>query len=194
VADGVQVGLEVEAVMGFGVGLDEALFPGIAVARAAGHRFVAFGQLEVVEALEQFGAAPDVGEALAQEGAHGAFGRGIDVGRGDEIGGEQAGEFFGVDAVVLVFAAVDGLEVKGVGEDELEAGGQAGVGEPVPAEEAFTDDGEVVFPAGDLLEEEGEVVVEDVLVEELLPWRSTTQTYIWRAWRSIPQLNWVVVW
>jgi hypothetical protein len=61
---------------------------------------------------------------------------------------------------------VDGFEVEGVGEDELEAGGQAGVGQPVPAEEALADDSEVVFPAGDFLEEELEVVVLDVLVEE----------------------------
>ena len=48
-------------------------------------------------------------------------------------------------------------------------------------------------------EEEGKVVVLDVLVEEFgavviddadLP--AGRQTYLWRAWRSIPQLNWVV--
>ena len=195
VADGGQIGLEVEAVMGFGVGLDETFLPGIPVtATAAGDRLVALGQLEVVEALEQFGAAPDVGEALAQEGADGAFGRRIHVGGRDEIGGQEAGEFFGVDAVVFVFAAVNGLEVEGVGQHELEAGGQAGVGQPVPAEEAFTDDGEVVFPAGDLLEEEGEVVVEDVLVEELFALAVDDADVPLAGVEVDPQLNWVVVW
>jgi len=56
-------------------------------------------------------------------------------------------------------------------------------------------DGQVVAIGGDELEEELEVVVADVGVTSFLPSRSITQTYIWRAWRSIPQLNWVVeVW
>jgi hypothetical protein len=39
-------------------------------------------------------------------------------------------EFFGVEAVVLVFAAVNGLEIEGVGQDEGQAGVLTGVGLP----------------------------------------------------------------
>jgi hypothetical protein len=40
------------------------------------------------------------------------------------------GDLFGVNAVVLVFAAVDGFDVKGVGEHEVEASRLAGIGLP----------------------------------------------------------------
>ena len=105
---------------------------------------------------------------------------------------QQVGEFFGVNAVVLVFAAVNGLEVERVGQDEVESGGLAGIGQPIPAEHALGADGQVVAIGRDEFEEEVEVVVVDVGVDELFPVRSMTQTYIWRAWRSIPQLNSVV--
>ena len=125
-------------------------------------------------------------------GAQGPLGGGIDVGGGDEVGAEQVGDFLGVDAVVLVLAAVNGLEVEGVGQDEGEASGLAGIGQPIPAEHALGADGQVVTVRGHELEEIGEVVVFDVGVDELLPSRSMRQTYICRAWRSIPQLNSVV--
>jgi len=93
----------------------------------------------------------------------------------------------------LFFAAVNGLEIEGMGQDEGKAGLLAGIGEPVPAEHAFGADGQVVAVGRNELEEVGEVVVADVWCEPVfLPSRSMTQTYICRAWRSIPQLNWVV--
>ena len=66
---------------------------------------------------------------------------------------------------------MDGLEVEGMGEDEGETGLLAGVGEPVPAEEALAADGHVMPPRGDLPEEELEVVVLDVHVQELVALR-----------------------
>ena len=101
-------------------------------------------------------------------------------------------EFFGVDAVVLVFASVNGPDVERVGQDEAEAGGLASIGQPVPPKHAFTADGEAVLVGLDEFEEVSEVVVLDVGVDQLLAWRSMRQTYIWRACRSIPQLNSVV--
>ena len=87
------------------------------------------------------------------------------------------GEFLGVDAVILVFAAVDGAHVEGMGEDEGEAGFLAGVAEPVPVEHALAADGQVVAVGGDEFEEELEVVVCLMLVwTSFLPWRSMTQT------------------
>ena len=58
-----------------------------------------------------------------------------------------------------------------MGENEFESGLFAGIGEPVPAEEAFATDGDVVTPRGDLLEEESEVVIFDVHVQELVALR-----------------------
>jgi len=77
------------------------------------------------------------------------------------------GDFFGVDAVVLVFAAVNGLEVERVGEDKGQVRGLAGIGQPIPAEHAFGADGQVVTVRGHELEEVVEVVVLDVGVDEL---------------------------
>jgi len=63
---------------------------------------------------------------------------------------------------------VDRFEVERVGEDEFETGLFAGIGEPVPAEETFATDGDVVTPRSDLLEEECEVVIFDIHVQELV--------------------------
>ena len=78
------------------------------------------------------------------------------------------GDFFGVDAVVLVFAAVNGLEVERVGEDKGQVRGLAGIGQPIPAEHAFGADGQVVFVGRDGFEEVIEVVVFDGGVDEFL--------------------------
>ncbi len=78
------------------------------------------------------------------------------------------GQLLGVDAVILVFAAVDEVEVERVGEDEGQALGLAGVGQPVQAEHAFGADGEVVAVGFDEFEEVGEVVVLDVAVDQFL--------------------------
>ena len=125
------------------------------------------GQLMGLEAGQQFAAVPDVEQALAQERPQGTFGGGINIGRRNEVGAQQVGDFFGVNAVVLVFAAVNGLEIEGVGQDEVEAGVLAGIGEPIPAEHAFGADGQVVAIGRDEFEEIGEVVVFDVGVDEL---------------------------
>ena len=77
------------------------------------------------------------------------------------------GEFFGINAVILVFTAVDQAQVKGMGKDEGEVGLLAGVGQPVPAEHAFAADGDIVPVGGDEFEEEREVVGLDVGVDEL---------------------------
>jgi len=81
------------------------------------------------------------------------------------------GEFFAIDAVIFVFAAMDGLEIEGMGEDELKSGFFTGVGKPRPGEEAFTADRQVVAPWSDLFEEEVKVVVLDIHVQELIALR-----------------------
>ena len=77
-------------------------------------------------------------------------------------------EFFRVDAVVLVFASVDGPDVERVSQDKGEAGGLAGIGQPVPPEHTFTADGKAVLVGLDELKEVSEVVVFDIGVDELL--------------------------
>ena len=77
------------------------------------------------------------------------------------------GEFFRVDAVVLVFAPVDGPDVERVSQDESEAGGLAGIGQPLPPEHALTADGEAVLEGLDEFEEVSEVVVLDIGVDQL---------------------------
>ena len=61
---------------------------------------------------------------------------------------------------------MNGLEVERVGQDEVQAGGLAGIGEPIPAEHAFGADGQVVAIGRDEFEEEVEVIVFDVGVDE----------------------------
>ena len=101
------------------------------------------------------------------ECAQGAFVSGIHVGRRDEVGAEQVRELVGVNAVVFVFAPVDGFDIKGVGQDEGQAGGFAGIGQPIPAEHAFAAHGQILLIRLDQLEEIAEVVIEDVGVDQL---------------------------
>jgi hypothetical protein len=109
----------------------ELFLPGIAiVAVASGEGGTVVGQLMGLEPRQQIGSLPDEVGALTQERAQWPHGGGINVGRRDEIGPEQVSEFFGVEAVVLVFAAVNGLEIEGVGQDEGQAGVLTGVGLP----------------------------------------------------------------
>ena len=113
-----EVVLEGDLAQGMVLGLEELLFPIIAAAAGLFGRGAVMGQLVGVDAVEQFGEAPDEEDALAQEGAQGAFGGRIDVGGRNEVGAQEVGEFFGVDAIVLVLAAVNEVEVKSVGQDE----------------------------------------------------------------------------
>jgi len=141
-------------------------FPRVAVAAGLFDRSAVVGQLVGVDASQQFGTAPDKEEALAQEGAQGAFVGGIDVGWREEIAAQEVGEFLGINAVVLVLAAVNGLEVEGMGQNEVQASGLAGIGQPISAEHALGADGQVVLVRSDALEEAGEVVVLDVGVDQ----------------------------
>ena len=75
-------------------------------------------------------------------------------------------QFFRVDAVVLVFASVNGLEIEGMGQDESQAGGLASIGQPVPAEHAFAADGQVVSIRVDASKNELEVVSFDIGVDQ----------------------------
>src|SRR5439155_3496888 len=79
---------------------------------------------------------------------------------------EQVSQLLGVNTIVLVFAPVNGFDIERVSQDEGQAGGLAGIGQPVPAEHAFATDGQAVPVRLDQLEEELEVVVSDVGVDQ----------------------------
>ena len=78
------------------------------------------------------------------------------------------GQFFGIKAVVLVLAAVDGFEVERMSQDKLQTRRLAGIGEPIPAEHALGADRQIVAVRRDELEEVVEVIVPDVGVDELV--------------------------
>src|SRR5579872_2767230 len=95
------------------------------------------------------------------------------VGEREVAAAQQTGDFAGVDLVVLGLAAVDGLHVQGVSQDEGDVLSLAQVGEPVPGEHALDADDEsgaegcdgaekALRPAGQVFVEDDEsVVVED---------------------------------
>jgi len=141
--------------------------PGVAIAPALADRDAIVGQLMAVNPGQQFGATPHVAHPLAQQRTHRAQSGRIGVGRGYEIGTEQMREFLGVDPVIFVFAAVNGSDIEGMGQDEAQARFLAGIGQPVPAEHAFATHRQAVPVGLDQLKEKGEVVVFDIGVHEL---------------------------
>ena len=146
----------------------QLFFPGIAVGTGLANQWTVMGQWMGLDAGQQFAAAPDVEQTLAQQRPQGSFVGGIDIGGRDEVGAQQMRDLFGINAVVFVLAAVDGLEIERVGQNEGQAGGLAGIGQPIPAEPAFGADGQVVAVRRDELEEEVEVIVPDVGMDELV--------------------------
>ena len=166
-ADEGQIVLEGELADGIRFLREQVFFPGFAVVRGLAGGGPVVGELMGLNAGQEFAAVPDVEEALAQQGAERPFGGGIDVAGGNQVGAEQVGDLFGVNPVVLVFAAVNGLEVERVSQDEVDARRLAGIGEPIPAEHALGADGQIVAIRGDEFEKVGEVVVADVGVDEL---------------------------
>jgi hypothetical protein len=61
---------------------------------------------------------------------------------------------------------VNGFEVERMSQDEGQARGLAGVGQPIPAEHAFAADGETVLVRFGQLKEEAEVIVFDIGVDQ----------------------------
>lgn len=163
-ADEVQGVLEAELVNWMGFLSQEVFVPAVAVGGRGGGAIMS--QLMGLDTSLDLGAIPNEGQALTQEAAEGTLGGGIDVAVRDEVGAEQVREFLGINAVVFVFAAVDGADVEGVDQDEGDAGSLARVGQPIPAEHAFGTDGQVVAVGGEEFEEEVEVVIANVGVDE----------------------------
>ena len=142
-ADEGQIVLQGELAEGIGFLGQESFGPRLAVVRGLAGDGAVVGELMGLDA-GQFAAVPDVKDPLPQQGPQGPFGGGIDIGRRNQVGAQQMGDLLGVNAVVLVFAAVNGLEVERMGQDELDAGLGTGIGQPIPAEHALGADGQVV--------------------------------------------------
>ena len=168
VADHGQVVLERDLAQRVIFGLEQLLFPGVANATGLFNGGAIVGQLVGMDASQEFGATPDIGDALAQKRAQGSLGGGINVRGWDEVGAQEVRELLGVNAVVFVFAAVDEVEIERVSQDESEAGLLAGVGQPISAEHAFSTHGEIVPIRFDELEEVLKVIVLDVAVDQFL--------------------------
>jgi len=167
VRDDSQIVFEGDLPQGIFFGGQETFLPEVAGAAGLFGRDAVVGQLMGMNAGQQFGALPDIVDPLAQEGAQRAAIGGVDVRRWDEIGAQQVREFFGIDAIVFVFAAMNGFEIESVGQDEGESRSLASIGKPIPAEHAFAANGQVVFIRLDEFEEALEVVVFDIGVDEL---------------------------
>src|SRR4029453_12081677 len=64
-------------------------------------------------------------------------------------------DLLGVDPVVLGLGAVDGAPLQGVAQDEGDLVWGAGVGEPVPGDDALAGDDQSVLGGGDSVEDGG---------------------------------------
>ncbi len=101
---------------GSGSAASSCCAPGFAVVKGLAVGGAVVSQLMGLEAGQEFAAVPDVEQALAEQSAQGPFLGGIDVARRNEVGAQEMGDLLGVNAVVLVLAAVNGLEVERVGQ------------------------------------------------------------------------------
>src|SRR5262249_50369370 len=68
----------------------------------------------------------------------------VDVRLGPQAGGEQVGDLLAFELVALGLGAVDGPHLQGVPQDEGDALGGAGVGQPVPGDHALAGDDQAV--------------------------------------------------
>ena len=71
------------------------------------------------------------------------------------------GDLFRVNAVILIFSPMNGLHVESMGQDKLDPRFVAGVRQPIPAEDAFAADRQIVAVGPHQLEEILEIVVFD---------------------------------
>jgi len=150
-----------EEEIGFDGGLDRDVVEGLREPVAPGGGFetlaLGLGDVVLVEGVldvgEELGPLAPEEETAPEQVPGGAHAGRIDVGHGDRSAPEEGGQLLGVEAVVLRLAAVDRLEVEGVGEDEGDVELAAEVGQPVPAEDALGADDEIVAVGPGGLEE-----------------------------------------
>ena len=140
-----QVVLERELAQRIIFGRQQLFLPGIADAASLFGRSAIVGQLMGVDAGQQLGAAPDIEEALAQKRPQRPLLGGIDIGGWNEVRTQQMGELLRIDAVVFIFASVYRFDVEGMRQNEGQARGLAGIGQPVPAKHAFAAHGQIVL-------------------------------------------------
>ena len=121
----------------------------------------------VLDVGEQLGSLADQVEPSPEQIPGRSHLRRVDVRLGKHSSPHEGRDLVGVDAVVLGLAAVDGLHVERVAEDEGDALLGAEVGQPVPGEGALDRDDEVLAEGGDC-GEEGLWLRADVSVQEHL--------------------------
>ena len=131
--------------MGF-AGREEMFFPRLPVVKGLAGWWAGCGRVDGTECGTRVRCGSRRrGEALTQQGAQRPFRRRINVARGNQVGARRRWViFFRVHPVVFIFAAVNGLEVEGVGQNEVDARRlSTGIGEPIPAEHALGADGQI---------------------------------------------------
>ena len=116
---------------------------------------------------QEIGAPPDQVGTPAKEVSRGSHFSRIDVGHGEGAAAQEGGDLLGAHLVVLDLRSVDGPHVQRVAQHELDSLPAAEVGEPVPGEDAFGADHQLVTEGSDGFQEGfgsgGEVAVEDHL-------------------------------
>jgi hypothetical protein len=106
---------------------------------------------EVVLAVRIVGMSQPLGsfaherQAAPEEVAGGAPLGGRDIGLGEHPAAQEDGDLVGSDLVVFGLAPMDGLHVEGVAQDEGNPLAGTEIGQPVPREDAFDADDEILL-------------------------------------------------
>lgn len=90
------------------------------------------------------------------------------IGRRNQVRAQQMRQFLRIDPVVLVLAAMDGLQIQRMSQHERNSSIGTGIGKPGPVEGAFADHGQLLPIRLGPLEEVAEVVAFDVGVDQLM--------------------------
>ena len=143
VFDEVEVDLHVLADIGIGKRLGDADSVRL-VGELGRGRFEVVLVMGVLDMSQKVGATPHEMETPPKQIPRGSHLGRIDIGLGEVPAAKEGCDLEGIDFVVLGLAAVDGVHVEGVSEDELDALLMAQVREPVPGEDALDGDDEVV--------------------------------------------------
>jgi len=78
---------------------------------------------------------------------------GVDVGLRDHAAAQELGDLAGIHPIVLDLSAVNGFHIESVSKDERDLLAGTQVGEPVPGEDTFHGDDEIIAKGCDRLEE-----------------------------------------
>src|SRR5436190_10689740 len=105
--------------------------------------------VRVLNVRQQLGTVMHQMHAPAKQISSRAHVLGIDIGLRDHAAAQQNGDLLRIDLVVLGFAAVNGFHVQGITQNKSDAFARAEIGEPVPGENAFYGDDDLISKRSD---------------------------------------------